>query len=163
MSNIWPKADDYDERNALASVIWSWLPQDTPLVGALSSTLADQICAAGWRNLERFRHDVTNALGMAMVHEADDPDLGYDRGIVDAMDIVNGTEPCVDIHACRNCGHAAREHPFPDCEWWVGDEVRSTAAERIIAEGWMRIEAQRQEIARLQALLNKPCFECGHS
>lgn len=92
MSNIWPKADDYDERTALASVIWSYQPPSltAPITGPQSIAMAASIIDAGWGNLERFRHDVTNTLGMAMVHEADDPDLGYDRGIVDAMDVVNG-------------------------------------------------------------------------
>jgi hypothetical protein len=81
-----------------------WPPADAPardeLISLLESDLravsthadiADAIIEAGWVNLQRFRHDTTNTLGMFMVHEDGDPDLGYDRGIVDAMDVVNGT------------------------------------------------------------------------
>jgi hypothetical protein len=104
-----------------------WPPADEPardeLIALLESDLravsthgdiADAIIAAGWVSLKRFRHDITNALGMAMVHESGDDDLGYDRGIVDAMDIVNATTPCRFAH--REAGKVFKRHTITDAQ-----------------------------------------------
>ena len=84
------------DRDSLAALIFDQFPDADELDDAENA--ADAILAAGWRasatrleTLDAFHAAVTNALGMALVHEDGEPDLGYDRGIADAMDIVNGT------------------------------------------------------------------------
>jgi hypothetical protein len=155
--HFWPPADE-PARDALAAIIRPYLEYEREDGRDIAAGIADKAIEAGWVNLFRVRHDITNTLGMFMVHEDGDPDLGYDRGIVDAMDVVNGTlwtgprkreAAATDIHACAKCGHAARQHPFPHCDWWIGEEVRTTEAEKIITEGWMREESQRGDIKAL--------------